>query len=81
MNASPADGASTALPGPARGRWHRVRTFERVRTDDVPPAAPSPRGPSATPVYDQLVAEYTARNLTVPRVPDPRSPGRGWGAP
>ncbi|NBE54807.1 hypothetical protein [Streptomyces boluensis] len=72
MNSSPADGSSAPAPRPSTGRWQRVRTIERAR-HEPPATAPPPPPPSeeigATPVYDQLVAEYRARDLTVPRTP------------
>ncbi|MDI3405831.1 hypothetical protein [Streptomyces cavernicola] len=74
MNSSSADGTSAAAPRKSTGRWHRVGRVERVEPAPPPPPlpVPPPRGPSATPVYDQLVAEYRARNLTVPRAAEPR---------
>ncbi|MDI3422986.1 hypothetical protein [Streptomyces luteolus] len=68
---SPSDGTSAAAPRASAGRWHRVGSVVRAHPDPAPPPpplpVPPPRGASATPVYDQLVAEYRARNLTVPR--------------
>ena len=75
MNSSPADGTSAAASRSSAGRWHRVGSVVRAEPEPAPPppppTVPPPRGPSATPVYDQLVAEYRARNLTVPRLPHP----------